>query len=113
MAQEPSVNMAARAMAQEPSVNMATRAMAQEPSEYIELGPLIHVNLQAGSLHNGINLHLTSAVQNRQPHRLDVRVIDSQGVRLRAVHWVTLSHTGLIVTNNPRNFNTLYLEVAN
>jgi len=45
--------------------------------EYVEFGPPIHVNLQAGSLHNGINLHLTSSVRSRQPYRTDVRIIDS------------------------------------
>jgi hypothetical protein len=45
--------------------------------EYVEFGPPIHVNLQAGSLHNAINLHLTSSVQSRQPYRIDVRIIDS------------------------------------
>ena len=84
-----------------------SRRYSKQLREYIKFGPPVDVNLQAGSLHNDINLHLTSAARSRQSSRLDVPIIDSQGVRLRAVLWMTLSRTGLIVPNNPRNFDTL------
>jgi hypothetical protein len=71
----------------------------------------LNVNLQEGSLTEGVNLHLTDLAKSEHPYRLNVKLVDNHGIHLHATQWLSLTRTGTIDVNNLQEFNTLYVEI--
>jgi len=71
----------------------------------------LNVNLQQGSLTDGVNLHLTPMEKSTQEYKLNVKIVDNQGVHLKSTQWLWLTKTGLVNVDCPPEFNTLSVDV--
>ncbi len=71
----------------------------------------LNVNLQQGSLHTVINLHLCESTTSTKPYKLNVNIVDNCGINLRSTRWLSFTNTGTVDVTNKKQHNTLFVEM--
>ncbi len=69
------------------------------------------INVQAGTLHDELKLHLSQLTLQRRSYRLAATAEDGQHIKFRSITSITLNYDGTVNENNERHLNTVLFEI--
>ncbi len=69
------------------------------------------ITVQAGTLDNGLQLHLNKLTQQRQHYRLEATAEDGKHILFKSITSITLDSDGTVNKKNDRHLNTVLLEI--
>jgi hypothetical protein len=69
------------------------------------------ISVQAGALHDGLQLHLATLTKTRDSYRLSATATDNNQIDFKTIASITLTSTGTIKETNSRHLNTIILTI--